>query len=196
MSIMAPQIEYNGRHLKGKPVERVVRKIKDLKDIFYNKQAVDEMDQQQTVYEVESYLPVPPGTTGGLFFGITFIHPGTVGDEFFMTKGHYHKMLDRAEFYWCIEGEGMLILMDKNRKTWVEKMRPGSLHYINGYTAHRTANTGKGILSFGACWPADAGHDYDTISQYGFSKILVDQNGAPALTERPQNPVEQIQKTA
>jgi glucose-6-phosphate isomerase len=196
MSIMAPQIEYNGRHLKGKPVERVVRKIKDLKDIFYNKQAVDEMDQQQTVYEVESYLPVPHGTTGGLFFGITFIHPGTVGDEFFMTKGHFHKMLDRAEFYWCIEGEGMLILMDKDRKTWAERMSPGTLHYINGYTAHRTANTGKGILSFGACWPADAGHDYDTISQYGFSKILVNQNGTPALTERSKNLVEQIQKTA
>lgn len=192
MSITVPDIEYNGRHLKGEPVERVVRKIKDLKDIFYDKLALDKMDPQQVVYEVESYLPVPQDTTGGLFFGITFIHPGTVGGEYFMTKGHFHKILDRAEFYWCIEGEGMLILMDKNRNTWAEKMYPGSLHYINGYTAHRTANTGTGILSFGACWPADAGHDYDTISQHGFSKILVNQNGVPALVESEKNLVERI----
>jgi glucose-6-phosphate isomerase len=63
-------------------------------------------------------------------------------------------------------------------------MYPGSLHYIHGYTAHRTANTGNDILSFGACWPSDAGHDYDTISKRGFSKILVQQNGQPALIDR------------
>ena len=78
----------------------------------------------------------------------------------------------------------MLILMKHDRsRTWAEKMVPGSIHYIPGCTAHRTANTGKGTLSFGACWPSDAGHDYDTISQYGFSKILVSQGGEPVLVD-------------
>jgi glucose-6-phosphate isomerase len=85
-----------------------------------------------------------------------------------------------------MEGEGMLILMNEDRtQTWAERMEPGSVHYINGYTAHRTANTGSGILSFGACWPSDAGHDYDTISEHGFSKILVDRGGVPSLVDRP-----------
>jgi glucose-6-phosphate isomerase len=84
-----------------------------------------------------------------------------------------------------MEGEGMLILMNEDRThTWAEKMEPGSVHYINGFTAHRTANTGSGILSFGACWPSDAGHDYDTISEHGFSKILVDGGGVPTLVDR------------
>ena len=80
----------------------------------------------------------------------------------------------------------MLILMNEDHSVvWVEKMEPGSVHYIGGHTAHRTANTGSTVLSFGAVWPSDAGHDYDTISQSGFSKILVDVNGRPTLINRP-----------
>jgi glucose-6-phosphate isomerase len=183
INILMPQVGYNVRNLTGEKIEKTERRMSDLKDIFSDKGALEQMPSNQIVYEVESYLPVPQNTTGGLFFGITHIHPGTVGDEYFMTKGHFHKIMDRAEFYWCIEGEGMLILMDQDRNTWAEKMYPGSLHYINGYTAHRTANTGSNILVFGACWPADAGHDYKTISIHGFSKILINQNGIPALVD-------------
>lgn len=182
-NISMPQAGYDGFHLTGDKVDRAVRKIKDLKEIFTDKEAGEELAGDKIVYEVESYLPVSQDTIGGLFFGITFIHPGTVGNEYFMTKGHFHKTLNRAEFYWGIEGEGMLILMDKNRNTRAEKMYPGSLHYINAYIAHRTANTGNTILSFGACWPSDAGHDYDTIAAHGFSKILVNQNGVPSLID-------------
>lgn len=195
-NIATSQAGYNGFHLTGDKAERVVRRIKDLKEIFTDKEAGEELAGDKVVYEVESYLPVAEDTTGGLFFGITFIHPGTVGNEYFMTKGHFHKIPNRAEFYWGIEGEGMLILMDKNRNTWAEKMYPGSLHYINGYIAHRTANTGKTVLSFGACWPSDAGHDYDTIATHGFSKILVNQNGVPALIEANHNLINEKAATA
>ena len=63
-------------------------------------------------------------------------------------------------------------------------MFPGSIHYIKSNTAHRTANTGDTILSFSAFWPSDAGHDYATISEEGFSKILVKQDGKPALVSK------------
>lgn len=183
-NIFLPEAGFSGRKLTGSKINKTIRKIGDLKSIFNDSASYDKTSPDKIVYEVESYLPVKDGTTGGLFFGITYIYPGKVGDEYFMTKGHFHKIADRAEFYWGIEGEGMLILMDKYRKTWAEKMYPGSLHYIHGYTAHRTANTGSDTLSFGACWPSDAGHDYDTISQSGFSKILVHQNGEPVLIDR------------
>ena len=183
-NILVPQTGFTGKHLTGEKIDKAVRKISDLSSIFNDEAAFAAAPPDKIVYEVESYLPVKDGTTGGLFFGITHLHPGRVGNEYFMTKGHFHKLADRGEFYWGIEGEGMLILMDKNRKTWAEKMYPGSLHYIDGYIAHRTANTGSGIFSFGACWPSDAGHDYDIISQHGFSKILVEENGAPVLIDR------------
>jgi glucose-6-phosphate isomerase len=179
--IRLPLAGFSGSQLTGNAIQKTVKTIGDLKAVFADEEAYGKLPPEQIVYEVQSCHPVAEYTAGGLFFGITRIHPGAVGNEYFMTRGHFHKIENRAEFYWGMEGEGMLILMDRNRNTWAEKMYPGSLHYINGYTAHRTANTGNGILSFGACWPADAGHDYETIAKSGFSKILVNRNGNPAL---------------
>jgi len=185
-NISLPALQFNGHRFSGEGIDRISRKIGDLQDIFSDGEALAVMPKDQVLYEVESAFPVPNGTEGGLFLGITYIHPGKVGREYFMTKGHFHQVRNRAEIYICMEGEGMLILMNEDRsRTWAEKMAPGSIHYITGHTAHRTANTGKGILSFGACWPSDAGHDYATISQFGFSKILIDQDGVPVLADRP-----------
>ena len=181
--IVMPPLQVSGTELKGPIIDRLTRRISELQDIFHDKQALALMPSDKKVYEVASYFPVADGTMAGLFYGITYIHPGKVGEEYFMTKGHFHKLRDRGEMYMCIEGEGMLILMDEQRNTHAEKMFPGSIHYINGHIAHRTANTGNTVLSFSAVWPSDAGHDYDTISTQGFSRILVERNGEPVLVD-------------
>jgi glucose-6-phosphate isomerase len=98
-----------------------------------------------------------------------------------MTKGHFHAIENRAEYYWGIEGEGILLLMDKQGETKAEYMFPGSLHYIPGATAHRVVNTGNLILRFGACWPSDAGYNYDAIMKEGFSKRVKQINNKPTL---------------
>ena len=185
-SIVSAPLSFRQMRLSGGSLDRLSRRVGDLDDIFYDRAAYAAMPKDRLVYEVVSSFPVPDRTEGGLFLGVTYIHPGKVGNEYFMTKGHFHRIRNRAEIYICMEGQGMLILMNEDRtQTWAERMEPGSVHYINGYTAHRTANTGSCILSFGACWPSDAGHDYDTISEYGFSKILVDRGGIPTLIDRP-----------
>lgn len=181
--ILEPAVTFINKKLEGKNIDKLNRKIKDLSDIFYDKEAHAAIPADTIVYEVESYFPVAQDTEGGLFYGITYIHPGTVGDEYFMTKGHFHKVRNRAEYYCTLQGEGALILMDENHNTWAEKMVPGSIHYIPGHIAHRTVNTGDSILSFSAFWPSDAGHDYATISEQGFSKILVKQDGKPVLVD-------------
>ena len=158
--------------LTGPPVEQLVRRVGDLVHYFEDEIARGCMDPNQIVYEVEVYLPVEAGLEGGLCFGRTVIHPGQVGEEFFMTKGHFHAKADRGEFYWGIRGHGMLILMDQHGRTWAERMHPGSLHYIDGYVAHRTANIGADPLVFGACWPSDAGHNYEVILEQGFTARL------------------------
>ncbi|OAQ40342.1 glucose-6-phosphate isomerase [Pedobacter psychrophilus] len=167
--------------LKGKEVINKVTSIGLLKDVFADEKSRAAIDQDKLVYEVQAYLPVQEGTLGGLYLGITKIHPGKVADEYFMTRGHFHELSDRAEYYWGIKGEGYLILMDRDRNTRMEKMTEGSLHYIQAHTAHRVVNTGNSILSFGACWPSDAGHDYKEIADHGFSARLMDQNGNPEL---------------
>ena len=182
--ISEPEITFINEKLEGSKIEKIDRKIENLKDIFFDKVALEKMDPETVVYEVESYFPVEQNTNGGLFYGITYIHPGVVGDEYFMTKGHFHKIKNRGEFYCTLQGEGMLILMDEERNTRAEKMFPGSIHYIKGNIAHRTANTGDTTLSFSAFWPSDAGHDYATISEQGFSKILIKKDNEPVLADR------------
>ena len=180
-AITHPEVIFSGTSLIGKSVEKLTRTIGDLKGLFVDQKAFEEQDPSQIAYEVESYFPVPEGTEGGLFFGITRLQPRMIGNEYMMTRGHSHIIENRAEFYWGIEGEGMMLFMAKDRGIRAEKMFPGSLHYIKGFVAHRVANTGDSLLSFGACWPSDAGYNYELIAKNGFSKRLMKVNGEPQL---------------
>lgn len=169
--------------LIGENVKRSLKTLADLRGVFHNCEAYEQMSPDTLLYEVTCHLPVEEGTPGGLYFGITRIYPGKVGDEYFMTKGHFHANMNRGEYYWGVEGEGRLIMMDQNRRVWSERIFPGSLHYIPGGVAHRVANIGYSVLSFAACWPSDAGHDYQVILENGFSASLQCVNGNPQLIE-------------
>ena len=131
MEIVFPRLFFTGNRLLGERVENVSRTLGDLRGIFADIDAFSRMPQNMPAYEVSSFLPEQEGTPGGLYFGITYLHPGKVGNEYFMTKGHFHANIDRAEFYWGLEGEGMLILMDQSRRVWAERVFPGSLHYLS-----------------------------------------------------------------
>ncbi|MDD6684063.1 MAG: glucose-6-phosphate isomerase family protein [Clostridiales bacterium] len=180
---MRTMVNYLTGYMQGDGVSQSSRSLADLKNVFENEDARAGMDQQTIVYDVQSHAAVPEGTTGGLFFGTSNVMPGQVGDEYFMTKGHYHARKECAEYYWCIEGMGALILMDESGHCWFEEMSPGSLHYIPGFVAHRLANTGDVPLRVGACWPSDAGHDYATIAEHGFTARLKNVNGVPTLVD-------------
>jgi len=66
--------------------------------------------------------------------------------------------------------------MDENRETRMEPMSAGSLHFIPPHTAHRVVNIGNVPLRFVACWPSDAGHDYESIRKHGFGARLMNVN--------------------
>lgn len=157
--------------------------IGDMHHVFADEGARLSLPPEGVVYSVQSIRPVPEGTEGGLFCGVTLLMPGRVGDEYFMTRGHFHARRNRAEFYWCIEGQGMLLLMDEDRRCRCEPMRPGSLHYIPGHTAHRAVNTGHGVLAFSACWPSDAGHDHTAITLEPFPVRVFCVGSEPSVVE-------------
>jgi glucose-6-phosphate isomerase len=155
--------------------------LRQLEEIFQDESGRRAMDQSIVVYRVQAWCPVPDGTEGAQFWGTTVVEPGQVGAEYFMTHGHFHCKRDRTEYYGTVEGEGALILMSEARETRMETMSPGTLHFIPPRTAHRVANTGRVPLRFAACWPSDAGHDYDSIRQLGFSARLLNAEGRPLL---------------
>lgn len=110
MEIVFPRLFFTGNRLLGERVENVSRTLGDLRGIFADVDAFSRMPQNMPAYEVSSFLPEQEGTPGGLYFGITYLHPGKVGNEYFMTKGHFHANIDRAEFYWGLEGEGLSLI--------------------------------------------------------------------------------------
>ncbi|HEX8377192.1 MAG TPA: glucose-6-phosphate isomerase family protein [Pedobacter sp.] len=179
--IASASVQFLINELEGENIIHKTTYIKDLKGLYLDEVTRAGMPQDTQLYEVDAYFPVPEGTEGGLFFGITRIKPGKIGDEYIFTKGHFHAKSDRGEYYWGIEGEGILLLMDRERNCRAEMVKPGSLHYIPAHTAHRVANTGDATLSFGASWPSDAGHDYEEIFKNGFSARVIEVDGEPQL---------------
>ena len=183
ISIKNPPVLFNIQkaQLEGESIIYSEKTIHQMQHIFHDEVARLSMNQETVVYNVQAYLPIEEGIEGGLFFGTTTIFPGMVNDEYFMTHGHFHKERNRGEFYMGIEGEGVLLMMGRDRKMHTEFITKGSIHYVPGHTAHRVANTGHTNLVFNACWPSDAGHDYAEIVQNGFSYRLVNKNGQPQL---------------
>ena len=167
--------------MSGAPVRESAKTLAQMRPLFSDQAAADVMDGEQVLYRVQWWETVPAGTVGGLYWGVTRIEPGRIGDEFYMTHGHFHADPSRAEYYGTVEGEGMLILMDRSRKTWAERMSAGSLHYIDGRHAHRVVNTGDAPLVFWACWPSDAGYDYSTIASEGFGARVLKTGDGPTL---------------
>lgn len=174
-------IDWSRGVLAGGDVQTSCKTLGQMRSMFEDREAADALPAELELYRVQVYAPVADGTEGGLYWGTTILQPGKVGHEYFMTKGHFHRVRDRAEYYATFQGRGALLLMDERGETRCETMTPGSVRYIPGNTAHRVANTGDTPLVFTACWPSDAGHDYETVEREGFSARMMERNGQPVL---------------
>lgn len=167
--------------LNGPSVLESVKTLGELSGLFHDPQAYAAMDPQLMVYRVRVWTPVPAGDEGGLFWGVTSLEPGKVGDEYFMTHGHFHANSTRAEYYATVAGNGILLRMDGQRRTWGEAMKAGTLQYIRGEHAHRVVNVGSEPLIFWACWGSDAGYNYGAIRDRGFGARVVEHDGHPVI---------------
>jgi len=142
----------------------------------------DDADDQ-VVYRVYS-MPVPE-TGSELQTCTTVLEPGRVGREYFMTKGHFHAQRDRSEVYLGLSGEGLLLLATEAGEHRVVEMRQGTVAYVPGGWAHRSANTGDGPLIFFAAYVGDAGHDYGTVAIQGFPIRAVEGPEGPRIVPNP-----------
>ncbi len=100
------RVDFSTGELAGEGVEEVCRTLGQLEGLFRDKEAWGVMNAAQLVYRVQMFRPVAEGVVGGLFWGTTFVEPGLVGDEYFMTKGHFHVLRNRSEYYVTTGGEG------------------------------------------------------------------------------------------
>ena len=136
------------------------------------------------VYEV--YEIAGPQVAGELLMGVTVIHPGKVGREFHMTKGHFHSVRETAEVYFCLKGEGMMVMETLEGETAVEPLTPGKVLYVAPCWGHRSVCTSRqeDLVMFFA-YPGNAGHDYETVAKRGFRKLVMDGKDGPEIVDNP-----------
>lgn len=165
----------------------LVRTLDSMADQYADEEAFRKLLAIDNPVLYEVYEIKRPEVAGELLHGISIVHPGKVGGEFFMTKGHFHTIRDTAEIYYCLKGQGMMIMENGAGEWAVEELHPGCVLYVTPGWAHRSVNTGsrEDLVTFFAC-PGHAGHDYATIEQQGFRKLILEMDGKPHVMDNPR----------
>jgi glucose-6-phosphate isomerase len=168
----------------GKIIER---RLSDMRGAYLDAAEYDRIMREEGDRMVYQVYPVAlPEEPGQVLHCTTILHPGKVGDEYHMTKGHYHQLRDRAEVYLGLAGRGYLVLQLEDGTVEKVLMEPGTAAYVPPLWAHRTCNVGDEPFIFFAAWPGDSGHDYGTIEKLGFAQLLVERGGQPTLVPNPR----------
>ena len=152
-----------------------------LDDAAYHKLAAENDPILYEVYEISR-----PEVAGELIHGISILHPGKVGDEYFMTKGHFHTILETSEIYYCLQGQGVMVMETPEGNWAIEELIPGNVLYVPPRWAHRSVNTGDLDLITFFAYPGNAGHDYGTIETQGYRKVVVERGSTWAAEDNPR----------
>jgi glucose-6-phosphate isomerase len=163
-----------------------IRKLSDMRGMFLDPEAEIRILKKEDPVVYCFSERILPEEDGHLQLAITTIQPGKIGEEYFMTKGHYHRRPDTSEVYLGMKGEGCLLLQTVEGDFDSIEIRKGVVAYIPPYWGHRMVNTGKTPFIFFAVYPGDAGHNYGDIEKTGFVKILIEEEGKPLFVDNPK----------
>ena len=158
------------------------RMLSDMRGMFCDDDAYEKALAEGDRLVYEFYELGCPEESGQLAFGTSITYPGTVGNEYYMTKGHYHVVRNTAEVYYTLSGEGVLVTENEDGQCILLPMAPGTASYVAPGFAHRMVNTGSQPLVSFYVFRADAGHDYAAIEVGGFRcRIMADEHGRPCV---------------
>lgn len=163
------------------------RYLSNMADMFYDTEKAGDILKNEDPLIYEFYEMGIPETVGDIAFGTSIVYPGKVGNEYFMTKGHFHTVLETAEVYLCIKGQGYMLMETPEGQWDIRKFAPGKAVYAPKRWAHRSINVSptEPLITF-FVFRADAGHDYGTIETKGFRKLVVEKDGKPVVIDNPR----------
>ncbi len=170
----------------SKTAEATKRRLSQMKGMFCDIRATEKILEKEDPVIYEFYELGCPERAGDLAFGTTILYPGKVGSEYYMTKGHFHTILDTSEVYYTLDGEGCMVMENMEGDTMERPLRKGEVLYVPRSYAHRMVNTGDTPLRTFFVFQADAGHDYGTIETKGYRKLIVEKDGNPAVVDNPR----------
>ncbi len=166
--------------------ETTKRYLSQMKNMFYDQDTVNEILAKEDPVIYEFCELGCPERAGDLAFGTSIVYPGKIGNEYYMTKGHFHTILATAEVYFTLSGEGMMVMENPEGDTMERPLKKGEALYVPRCYAHRSVNTGNEPLVMFFTFAADAGHDYGTIETKGYRKMIVEQDGKAVAVPNPR----------
>ena len=174
----------------GKPTyyeDHLERRLSAMEGQFNDVDAYNVTLESDNPILYEVYEISRPEVAGELIHGISILHPGKIGDEYNMTKGHFHTVIDTAEIYFCLQGKGVMVMETPEGEWAVEELTPGKVLYVSPRWAHRSVNIGseEALITFFA-YPGNAGHDYGTIETQGYRKLIVEEDGEMSIVDNPR----------
>lgn len=170
----------------SKTAQTTKRYLSSMSGMFCSQSAVDLVLQKEDPLIYEFYELDCPPRQGDLAFGTTILYPGKIGREYFMTKGHFHSLLDTAEVYYTLSGEGYMVMENRDGDTREIRLLKNNAVYVPRGYAHRSVNTGAEPLVLFYTFDANAGHDYGTIETKGYRRLILEDNGIPIVSANPK----------
>ncbi|MDR3225523.1 MAG: glucose-6-phosphate isomerase [Clostridiales Family XIII bacterium] len=171
----------------SKSADSSKRYLSKVSGVFLDEAAAAEILKADDPLIYEFYELGVPEDAGDIAFGASITYPGKIGREYYMTKGHFHTILATAEVYYCLSGEGGMLMENPEGDVRYEALRPGVAVYVPQRYAHRSVNTGTEPLVTFFAFRGDAGHDYGTIETKGYRKLVVEKaGGGVELIDNPK----------
>ena len=166
------------------PDVHLVRRASDMRGYYADEAALESLiDHQNDPLHYEVFECEIPETKGHLRFCISKLQPGRVGDEYFMTKGHYHTIAHTAEIYLGLMGKGYMLNKLPSGECHAEPIAKNQMVYVPPYWAHRSINTGDEPLISFCVYPAEAGHNYGDIITEGLPKRVMLREGTEVIID-------------
>ena len=155
----------------------LVRRASDMRGHYQDAAALEPLIARGDPVHYEVFEAPVPQDAGQLMYCISKLQSGLVGQECFMTKGHYHKVAGTAEIYLCLRGEGWMLMKLSDGTAARERFLPGRMVYVPPLWAHRTVNTGDEPLISFCVYPGESGHNYGDIEKEGFPERVFKRAG-------------------
>lgn len=168
-------------------ISALERRYSDMRGMYLDEEARKMLEASGDAIIYRFYDLGIPEKASDLAYGTSIIHPGKVGMEFHMTNGHFHTILDTAEIYQCQKGHGLMMMENPEGDTIFKEMYPGMTIYVPPRYAHRSINLSldETLITF-YVFRADAGHNYGSIKEKGFRKLVVSNGESWKVIDNPR----------
>jgi len=171
----------------SKGAKSTKRTLSQMQDMYLDADAAKNLVESGDPLVYEFYEVGAPEHEGDVAFGTSITYPGKVGKEYFMTKGHFHTILETAEVYLTLSGSGYMLTENPDGDVQLHKLSAGEAVYVPKCYAHRTINTGDTPLVTFFAFRGDAGHDYGTIETRGYRKLVLEgEDGKATVVDNPK----------